>query len=143
MTIHVALPVMVGAAIYVSWRSPTLLLFRWFRVAEVWPLIQEWRQTVAAMSDSLPEWFIYSIPDALWVYALAAAMNLIWEGHARRAATPWLICAVVAGCGGEVLQRFGGIPGTYDARDLLLSGCAWLLALVIVPAGQIPYGGNT
>lgn len=127
--LHVLVPVMVGATIYLSWRSPTLLVFQWVRSWNLSSTVAAWRHTLAPLQGSIPRWVLFSLPDALWVYALTACMTMVWmRRQTEWAARLWIASGAFLGCSAEIVQWSGAIPGTYDSVDLLLSAAAALLA---------------
>src|SRR3979411_2517688 len=77
---HVVLPLLVVGLIYVGWRDYTLPMFRWFELVGVGPVVQQLRTTTTPLQAGLPSWVEYSLPDAMWVYALTAFMALVWKG---------------------------------------------------------------
>jgi hypothetical protein len=132
LALHVFLPVATGALIYVSWRSPTLLIFRWVRFCGMSGMLAKWRYAVLSGRPAFGDWVIFSLPDALWVYAVTACMSLIWRARRSWARRVWIAAGTVLGCGGEVLQQLGVVPGTYDPVDLLLSVAAALTSYLLV-----------
>ena len=122
----VVAPVALGASIYLLWRSPALRVFDWVRAAGLGGLLGSMREAVEGIT--LPEVILYSLPDALWTYALTAAMARIWRGRVTLQSAPWLGVGLLIGCGGEGLQLLGLLPGTFDVIDLLLCAAAGLLA---------------
>jgi hypothetical protein len=94
-------------------------------------VLADWRCAVAPARTAAPAWFLFSLPDALWVYALTVLLSLIWrEARGTWASRIWIATGAVLGCGGEVLQKLGFVPGTYDLADLLLSVIAAAAAVV-------------
>ncbi|HVS80924.1 MAG TPA: hypothetical protein VHE60_04260 [Pyrinomonadaceae bacterium] len=37
LSLHVLLPILIGGLVYICWRDPALLMFKWFRVLGVEP----------------------------------------------------------------------------------------------------------
>jgi hypothetical protein len=133
--LHVAAPVVLGAAIYVLFRSPRLRVFGWLRavgLGEVVPAARAWARPAA---EHLPQWLLYSAPDGLWVYGLTACLALVWRGAPGRARRAWLCAGLALGAGGELGQWIGVVPGVHDRADLLLCVLAWGAALVLNLSG--------
>jgi hypothetical protein len=131
---HTVFPVAAGAAIYLLWRSPGLLVFRWaaaLGMASALSAARAW-----ARSCLLPGWALFSVPDALWVYAFTAALGLVWVGSQRRVRWAWLALPGALGIGGELGQAFGLVPGTFDVVDVLLSAAAAAAAFLLTSAGR-------
>jgi len=73
------------------------------------PVILEW-----AASKS---WFVYNMPDALWMYAFVSCLLLIWWQQ-RRIGMFYGLGALSAACMSELLQSYGWQAGTYDLLDI-------------------------
>jgi hypothetical protein len=125
--VHVVLPTLIGASIYLFFRTPTLLVFRWIEAIGLLDPVMILREQVAFVQ--LPEWLLYSLPDGLWVYATTSWMVLMWRG-AR--SWLWLSTGVLLAVGAELGQAVGCVPGTYQHLDMLFYGSAFLLALLQV-----------
>ena len=126
---HVILPVALGAAIYLLFRSPSLMVFEWVRFAGARELFWRARLATAQLGKALPAWVLFSVPDALWVYALTAGLAAVWAGARSFGARTWIAAGVVLGAGGELGQWIGFVPGTFDFLDLALSSAAYAAAL--------------
>lgn len=128
--LHVVIPTLVGAAIYTLWGTRTLLVFKWYNAFGLTRTVAYLR-TVAGPRSALPSVVIFSLPDALWVYALTATMCCIWwdiDGLAKRV---WIGVPVLLGVTGELGQLFGLVPGTFDPLDLLAYVVGGVSAVVL------------
>ena len=120
LTLHVVLPIIAGGLVYICWRDPALLMFKWFRVLGVEPHILQLRLITVSARPSLPYWFVYSLPDGLWVYALTAFMAHVWSGSpASVIKTGWLSLGLLLGAGSELGQLAGIVPGSFDWTDFV------------------------
>lgn len=132
--LHGVLPVLAAAAIYVLFRSPRLRAFSWLDAWGLGDLVAVARVWARPAAEHLPQWLLFSAPDALWVYALTACLAIVWRGE--RTARRWWLCAGIAlAAGGELGQWIGLVPGVFDPADLLLSLAAWGAAIVLNPSG--------
>jgi hypothetical protein len=115
-------PIALGASIYVLWRPTRLRIFAWLAQAGLGDAVMGARESAAELGQRLPDWVLYTLPDALWALALSAAMARIWRTQLRaRGAWVWLAMGAVIGAGGEGLQWLGWLPGTADWADALAS----------------------
>ncbi len=137
MLLHVVVPVVVGAAIYVLFRSPRLRVFRWLHALGLGDAVPAARAWARPLADRLPEWVLFSAPDGLWVYGLTACLALVWRGTPGPARRGWLCVGLALGAGGELGQRMGLVPGVWDPADLLLCVAAWGAALVLNLSGAV------
>jgi hypothetical protein len=72
---------------------------------------------------------MYSLPDALWVYAFTAAMELLWVKEPRGPArTFWVLLPSLMAIACEIGQLFRWVPGTFDWFDLFSYIAAFMLA---------------
>jgi len=127
--VHVFFPIAFGAFIYLTWRSTRLKAFDWF---ESWGLKDSviWLRTAFhGWDESLPEWFLFALPDGLWCYAATAFFARTWADQDTRWAWGWTLLAPALGCGGEIGQVIGIVPGTFDWWDLWISAAAAVLAI--------------
>ena len=116
---HVVLPIVVGATIYVLWRSTALRVFTWLALGGLAAPVARLRELAAPLGSALPDWFLYSLPDGLWVYAVMSFMARVWREDARRRRVLWIAAGPLLGVGWEMAQRAGIAPGTFDGVDLL------------------------
>lgn len=133
LLLHVVLPILVGGLIYVCWRDPGLLMFKWFRALGCEPLILQLRLATTATTAALPFWFVYSLPDGLWVYALTAFMGHVWsESRASILKIACLAAGPVLGAGSELGQLARLVPGSFDWTDFVFYLSAGALAFFAV-----------
>lgn len=102
----VVLPIALGSAVYIGWRSTTLFVFDWMSLFGI-------PDEVFRPAVNLPRTVLYSFPDACWVFAGTCWMLLIW-----RRIHPWVFVFAVLGIGGEVGQGIGLVPGTFEWNDI-------------------------
>lgn len=127
--LHVFSPIFVGAFIYLTWRTTRLKAFDWFVDWGLKDFIVWLRTTFYGMDESLPEWVLYALPDGLWAYAATAYFARQWADQNTPWAWGWTLLAPGLGCGGELGQIIGIVPGTFDWWDLGLSALGAVLAI--------------
>lgn len=117
---HVVAPVGIGAFIYLGWRDSSLPVFAWAQYVGAGAAVSSLRSGVWQLGGLLPPWFLFSLPDGLWVYALTVAMLLLWRTERRcLASVLWPLVGVVVALVAEVGQVSGLVPGTFDAMDVV------------------------
>ena len=117
IALHVVCPLALAVAIYALYRpqGPAALVSLGHWLCD---------SGCALRSVSLPSFVVFSLPDALWLYALLSAMAWVWGGNGGRAGQAWWCVAALAGPAHEALQAFGVLAGTFDVWDLLAYGLA-------------------
>jgi len=140
--VHVIAPILVGTTIYLSWRSTTLRLFDWGDNLGMAEVLRTVRSAAWAGRESVPGWVAYSLPDALWSYAFTCALCFVWASRGYWERSLWLLVPLVVTTGSELLQGSGLIVGTFDWIDVLLSGAACVLALLLFAPTHPFHGGQ-
>ena len=129
---HVVTPIVIGGFTYLAWRTDSLLMFRWCDHLGIHPLVAALREHACGARPYVPSWFLYSFPDAAWVYAATCAQRLIWRRHANRLESRvWCAIPAFLAVGGEVGQMTGLVPGTFCCCDLTLCVLAAMAALAL------------
>jgi hypothetical protein len=81
------------------------------------------------MSFEWPAWFVYNLPDGLWVYGYTSIMLMIWNGTLEKANSIWVFLPVILAVISEFGQLFGVVPGTFDYFDIVFMLLAQLISL--------------
>jgi len=111
----------LGLMIYLGSRPDYLPVNQWFAGIPF-----EWlRLTTASLA-----WFTYSLPDALWMFALTLSILLLWNFRWRRESIFWFSLAIILGIGFEGGQAFHLVQGTFDPVDLASIIVAGVLPIV-------------
>ena len=130
--LHAVVPVALGAGLYLTARSRGLLVFDWVAALGVAEVVDDLRQLCAPWVALLPAWARYSLPNAMWAYALTACMLRIWSGSsARGAAALWISLGPALSLGWELGQALHLVPGTFDFTDLFFVLGALVLAFLV------------
>jgi hypothetical protein len=130
--VHIFLPVLVGGLIYTFWRKPTLLVFSWYDFIGLNGLVASLRGGAQPYYPSLPEWFLFCLPDGLWVYAMTAFMAGLWVEAPKPYLLFWICLAPVLAIGGELGQFLGVVQGTYETTDIVFYLAGFILAVFVV-----------
>ena len=128
---NVLLPLLLGALIYVSFRSKSLTMFNWFDIIGISNWVISIRNIFHPLKHSLPAWVYYSLPDALWVYSFSASYLLLWKNNFN-IGRYWLLIPLSTGCFVELAQGLKLMKGTFDPIDLLLDTSAFILSVIII-----------
>src|SRR6188508_1513709 len=94
---HVAAPLVVGALLYLGFRSDRLLGWQWADAIGIGSVAHAARSLVQDLA--VPDWVRFSLPDALWVYALAYAVARVQRTASRTERAAWLAIVLAFGPG--------------------------------------------
>jgi len=141
LLLHVVAPLATGSLIYVLWRRESLLVFTWLRAVGCGSLVLGARALLAPWRTHLPQFLLFSLPDAFWVYAFTSAIRLIWAGQRRSINTIfWVAVPSALALGSEMGQFLRIVPGTFDWSDVVAYSLAGLLASQAVAPERVTKG---
>ena len=86
------LTLIIGGLIYILFRTDSLVMFKWFAALSLDKPIEYLRDSTLTVKNHLPDWFLFSLPDGLWIFSYITF---------------------------ELGQLFNIVPGTFDAIDLI------------------------
>jgi hypothetical protein len=125
------LPLIIGGFIYISFRPDTLLMFKVFTALSVDLPIEYWRENTLGLKPLYPDWFLYSLPDGLWVFSYVSLVLCIWNNTISKYNVFWVFLMPIL----AVLSEFGQyariVPGTFDASDMVFYIFGTLLSVLI------------
>ena len=135
-TLHVVLPVVTGAAIYLLWRVPTLRVFHWAAALGLEDVVLTFRAFASWSAIRPPSVVLFTAPDGLWVYSLTAAMALLWRREPPSVAKyGWIATALVVALVAELGQAVHLVRGTFDLADV--TSCVVAAAVAAGAIGRI------
>ena len=128
LTLTVILPLLIGGLIYILFRADSLLMFRWFDSIGLGQTIKSIRSSIG--QPNLPSWTVFSLPDALWIFAFTNFMLIIWRDKFSGQSIPWIFIAPTIGLLSEIGQAFHLVRGTFDLTDLTLIVIASIIPFI-------------
>lgn len=108
----------LGSAIYVSFRPTTLLMFRWADALNLTHYLEAMRASSSGLERLLPAWVVFSLPFALWVLAYMLFIEAVWAHSESWARLVWYWCIPLIAISAELAQIKHIIPGRFDWGDL-------------------------
>ncbi|MBN2363518.1 hypothetical protein JXL83_05255 [candidate division WOR-3 bacterium] len=114
--LHIVLPLSLGGAIYVLLRTDNLTMFKWFESLGFYGFIESIRSSHPIKNAAYPYWFVFCLPNALWIYSLTAYLLILWKNAKGRYL--WFAAGPIIGVVSEIAQINGLFPGTFDGIDL-------------------------
>jgi hypothetical protein len=126
------LPVFIGGLTYAMFRSSHLAMFGWFDAFGLRPTVLYLREIGSPYRSRLPDLFLFSLPNGLWLLSYCLLLCLVWRDGARRVGMAWVGTLYALAIGSECLQFAGLLRGTFDWTDVAAytaSGMAGVLLL--------------
>lgn len=115
----------VGGMIYVFFRPESIIMFKWF------PFLGTIHQQVNVFSTiHLPDFFVYSLPDGLWLFSYILLIGVIWNFNYHRCIFLIMLLPVYA-VSHEMLQLYHMVPGYFDVLDFIVYVIATFLGISV------------
>ena len=132
-----------GGLVYISFRQDTLKMFRWFDSINLSAVISELRLLTLPLSDHLPNWFLYSLPDGLWICSYLSVLLVVWDNVISKHNIHWLLLVPMIAIFSEIGQLFKIVPGTFDILDLIFYLGGTVLPILVFTNLKIIKSGTT
>ncbi|MEN9443119.1 MAG: hypothetical protein RIS47_9 [Bacteroidota bacterium] len=132
----IILPVALGTWLYLAYRSTQIRVFGWANTLALQTQIQQIRHL---KPESLPDWVVFSLPAALWVFAWIYAMAYVWRFQTSKAARYWRYAAATLALASELAQAVQLIAGHFDTTDLVCMFVATIIAFTAIHFRQQIY----
>jgi hypothetical protein len=133
---------LMGAMVYVLFRPTSLLMFHWADSLGLMASIHALRTCSRSVVRFLPDWFVYSLPFALWISSYLFCIRAIWWRSRCRSRYLWLWCVPLISVTAELCQHLRILPGTFDFLDLLTIGFATASVFSIPTFNQLTARGE-
>ena len=110
--------IMFGVLIYFFFRSNSLILFKWLNIIFPTSEIKLIREYTLILTPYLPDWFLFSLPDGLWMFSFVCFVFTIWGNKLNLNTLFWVILVFLISISHEFGQLFNYFPGTFDVYDI-------------------------
>lgn len=138
------LPLIIGVAIYLLFRTTALMIFDWLDFVGLKNFICKIRQEEVIKNIKPNDFIKYSLADGLWVFSYTSGILLIWNNEINLKNIFWLTILPFIGLTIEVGQLLGFTTGTFDVSDLLCYVIGFFLPIFLFhkPIKKIQYENN-
>ena len=89
------------------------------------------RFTSINFSKSLPDWFVFSLPDGLWLFSYISVVLLVWKNQITKHSIAWILIIPLYAIVHELGQLFKFTEGTFAFNDLLFYSIAIFLPFIL------------
>lgn len=108
-----------GILIYLFFRTESLKVFSWLKIVRINFINTNFRKSTFQIGKSLPDWFLFSLPDGLWTFSYVCLMLYIWKNEISKQNLIWITLIPLIAIFSEIAQIFHLIKGTFDINDLI------------------------
>ena len=129
---------LLGGLIYILFRQDTLKMFSWFDNINVSAAISELRLCTVPLSGHFPNWFLYSLPDGLWLFSYLSVLLAVWDNVISKHNIHWLLLVPMVAIFSEIGQLFEIVPGTFDIFDLIFYLLGTVLPILLFTNSKTP-----
>lgn len=123
---------LLGGGIYILFRVSSLKMFSWFETIGINIIESDLRKNSILIAQYFPDWFLYSLPDGLWIFSYVCLMLSIWKKSISQQNIFWISIVPLVAVGSEILQFFGLVQGTFDMVDVLCYLTGFMLPFLIL-----------
>ena len=124
-----ALTLLGGGTIYVLLRSRQTLLNVLIDATGA-SGVEEARERVSGLT--IPEWFVYSLPGALWSAAYILLIHALTMGERPGRRLLWAALIPALGVVSELMQKHDLLPGVADRWDVVFYALPYFIYFVYI-----------
>lgn len=118
----------IGGLTYLLFRPCTLLMFRLVDALGAMTILGDCRAWASGAEAWLPEWVVYSLPNALWSTAYILTVEALLAPSRNKVAIAGIM--PIAGVVTEWLQAAGVLGGTFDVLDVVAYALPYLAYII-------------
>lgn len=121
-------PLLLGLFIYLVFRDSDNPFYKWASIIGASDNVDILKNLCSNLS--LPLWFIYSLPDGLWMFSCVLLMMTIWDYQINDDGLIWIVAAIVIGFIIEFTQMYFSKFGRFDWMDVIFLSIGAVLPLL-------------
>jgi hypothetical protein len=93
-------------------------MFNWFDKINILEVILDYRLVTLPLGENLPGWFLYSLPDGLWLFSYISVLLTVWNNNISKDNIYWILLVPIIAVFIEFGQLLSIVSGTFDMIDL-------------------------
>tara|TARA_B100001564_G_scaffold285015_1_gene247863 strand:+ start:332 stop:778 length:447 start_codon:yes stop_codon:yes gene_type:complete len=130
------LSLLLGCLIYISFRQDTLIMFNWLDRINILEVISDYRLFSLPLAKNLPNWFLYSLPDGLWLFSYLSVLLAVWDNTISKNNIHWILLVPAIAVLTELGQLFLVVPGTFDKLDIIFYILSTIIPILIFTSSK-------
>lgn len=127
LSLKVVFPLCIAGSVYLLLRPTETVVYRLFDAAGLSGIVNSVR--VLFNPNNFFNWFVYSLPGGLWLYAFQNAIAYL-NGIGKQSTYSLILLASLSGFGLELFQLIGITDGRFDWIDIYFYAAFTSLALL-------------
>jgi len=127
--------IFAGLTIYLIWRDTSSIFYQWAVQLGWSDNVQNVRDLMSSVH--MPAWFVYALPDGLWMFAFVLFMMAVWDFRFSGPSRVWILASVFAGLFFEIGQAFISGMGAFDWMDMICMAVGAILPILLFTKNKV------
>ena len=111
---------LLGVLIYLLFRSESIRVFDYLTYVKLDKPLSIIRSFTLPLSQFIPDWIIYSLPDGLWLFSFSLIISEIWNKEDNIRFWFWTLLLPFTAIIWELGQAIHVFSGTFDWIDTFI-----------------------
>lgn len=120
-----------GSLIYLFFRNSSLKMFLWLNYFGLGKIIASVRNFTLPFVSSFPDWFLFSLPDGLWIFSFISLQLHIWKYSLNFSNLIWFVSIPLIAIISEIFQNLNILNGVFDPFDILFYSLGFILPFIL------------
>ena len=111
---------LLGVLIYLLFRSESIRVFDYLTYVKLDKPLSIIRSFTLPLTQFIPDWIIYSLPDGLWLFSFSLIISEIWDKEDKIRFWFWILLFPFTAIIWEIGQALHVFSGTFDWIDAFI-----------------------
>ena len=120
---------LLGVLIYLLFRSESIRVFDYLTYVKLDKPLSIIRSFTLPLTQFIPDWIIYSLPDGLWLFSFSLIISEIWDKEDKIRFWFWILLFPFTAIIWEIGQALHVFSGTFDWIDAFIYSSVTVLII--------------
>ena len=120
---------LLGVLIYLLFRSESIRVFDYLTYVKLDKPLSIIRSFTLPLTQFIPDWIIYSLPDGLWLFSFSLIISEIWNKEDNIRFWFWILLFPFTAIIWELGQALHVVSGTFDWIDAFIYSSVTVLII--------------
>lgn len=120
---------LLGGLIYLLFRSESIRVFDYLTYVKLDKPLSIIRSFTLPLTQFIPDWIIYSLPDGLWLFSFSLIISEIWNKEDKIRFWFWILLFPFTAIIWELGQALHVVSGTFDWIDAFIYSSVTVLII--------------